>query len=244
MGTQYDRIGAGYAAVRRPDARLAVMITTALGAAATVVNVGAGAGSYEPADRAVVSVEPSAVMLAQHPGRRRVRAAAEALPFPAGAFDASMAVMTTHHWTELRAGLAEMSRVAARRVVFTWDPDWDRVLWVVEEYVPEIRELERSRFTPIDQVADAMGAHTVVPFPVPWDFADGYQPAFWRRPEAYLDPRIRAASSTFASLPDSIVVPAMDRLRQDLDSGAWQERHRDLLDSDAIDYGYRLLIAG
>jgi hypothetical protein len=121
-----------------------------------------------------------------------------------------------------------------------------RVLWVVEEYVPEIRELERSRFTPIDQVADVMGAHTVVPFPVPWDFADGYQSAFWRRPEAYLDPRIRVASSTFASLPDSIVVPAMDRLRQDLDSGAWQERHRDLLDADAdaVDYGYRLLIAG
>jgi len=90
-------------------------------------------------------------------------------------------------------------------------------------------------------VADVIGAHTVAPFPVPWDFAVGYQPAFWRRPEAYLDPRIRAASSTFATLPDSVVVPAMDRLRQDLDSGAWQERHRDLLDADAIDYGYRPL---
>jgi ubiquinone/menaquinone biosynthesis C-methylase UbiE len=214
MGAHYDRIGVGYAAVRQPDVRLAAMITTALGVAATVVNVGAGAGSSEPAGRTVVSVEPSAVMLAQHPGRRRVRAMAETLPFPAGAFDASMAVMTTHHWPDLRAGLAEMSRVAARRVVFTWDPGWHRVLWVVEEYVPEIGELERSRFTPIDQVADVMGA------------------------------RIRTASSTFASLPDSIVVPAMDRLRQDLDSGAWQERHRNLLDADAIDYGYRLLIAG
>ena len=184
------------------------------------------------------------MMLAQHPGHRRVRAAAEALPFSAGTFDAAMAVMTVHHWSDLRAGLAELARVADRQVVFTWDPDWDRVLWVVEEYLPEIRQLERSRFAPLGLTADIMKAHTVVPFPVPWDFADGYQVAFWRRPEAYLDPRVRAASSTFASLPDSVVGPAMERLRRDLDSGAWHERHHHLLESQAIDYGYRLLIAG
>ncbi|HEY1918559.1 MAG TPA: methyltransferase domain-containing protein [Streptosporangiaceae bacterium] len=240
----YDQIGIGYATVRRPDPRLAAIIATGLGEAASVVNVGAGAGSYEPSGRDVVAVEPSAVMLAQHPGRRRVRAAAQALPFTAGAFDAAMAVMTVHHWADLAAGLAEMRRVAARQLVFTWDPGWDRVLWVVEEYVPEIGDLERSRFAPLEQVVEVMAAHTVVPFPVPWDFADGYQPAFWRRPEAYLDPRIRAASSTFASLPDAVVTPAMDRLRRDLDSGTWHQRHRDLLQAEAVDYGYRLLIAG
>lgn len=243
-GAVYDRIGGGYSAVRRPDPRLAALVEAALGGAVTVINVGAGAGSYEPAGPSVVAVEPSAVMLAQHPGPHRVQAAAEALPFLAGSFDAALAIMTVHHWSDLRAGLAELRRVAARQVVFTWDPDWERVLWVVEEYVPEIRELERSRFVPLDQVAQALGAHTVTPFPIPWDFTDGYQPAFWRRPEAYLDPVVRAASSTFASLPDAVVEPAMRRLRHDLGTGAWRERHEDLLDAEAMDYGYRLLIAG
>lgn len=243
-GAVYDRIGAGYAQIRRPDPRLAAVIDQALTGAATVVNVGAGAGSYEPSRARVVAVEPSAVMLAQHPGPHRVRASAEALPFAARTFDAALAVMTVHHWPDLRAGLAELRRVAARQVVFTWDPDWHRVLWVVEEYVPQIRALEVSRFAPLAQMVDLLGAHTVVPFPIPWDFTDGYQPAFWRRPEAYLDPAVRAASSTFASLPDSTVEPAMDRLRADLDSGAWRRRHRDLLTAETVDYGYRLLITG
>lgn len=240
----YDQIGRGYSAIRRPDPRLAALIESHLGGAATVVNVGAGAGSYEPGDRTVVAVEPSAVMLAQHPGRRRVRATAEALPFPADTFDAAMAVMTVHHWPDVRSGLAELRRVSSRQVVFTWDPGWERVLWVIEEYVPEIGRLERSRFTSLDRVVELMGAHTVVPFPIPWDFTDGYQPAFWRRPDAYLDPVVRAASSTFASLPDSVVEPAMERLRHDLASGTWQDRHRELLTADAVDYGYRLLVAG
>lgn len=118
------------------------------------------------------------------------------------------------------------------------------MLWIIEEYVPEIGALERSRFASLAQMADLMDAHTVIPFSIPWDFADGYQPAFWRRPTAYLDPVVRAASSTFASLPDDIVEPAMARLRQDVESGAWHERHHDLLATNAVDYGYRLLIAG
>jgi SAM-dependent methyltransferase len=213
-GAEYDRIGSGYSALRRPDPRLAAIIVEGVGDAVTVVNIGAGAGSYEPADAYVVPVEPSAVMLAQHPGRHRVRAAAEALPFAASRFDAALAVMTMHHWSDQLAGLSEMRRVADRQVIFTWDPDWEQVLWVVEEYIPQIRTLEHSRFLPLEQVAEAVNAHTVVPFPIPWDFTDGYQPAFWRRPEAYLDPVVRAASSTFATLPDAIVVPAIERLRQ------------------------------
>jgi SAM-dependent methyltransferase len=243
-GTAYDRIGIGYAEVRRPDARLAAVIDRGLGDAASVVNVEAGAGSYEPTARVVVAVEPSAGMLAQHPGGRLVQATAEALPFPASTFDAAMAIMTIHHWPDLRAGLAELLRVAERQVVFTWDPDWERELWIVKEYLPEIGQLERSRFSPLDEVAELLGAHSVVPFPIPWDFADGYQPAFWRRPEAYLDPVGRAASSTFAALPDEVVEPAIARLRSDLDSGVWYERHQDLLTTEAVDYGYRLLIAG
>jgi ubiquinone/menaquinone biosynthesis C-methylase UbiE len=136
MGATYDQIGQGYDQVRRPDPRLAALIGAALGDARTVVNVGAGAGSYEPATGRVAAVEPAAVMLAQHRGRARVQATAEALPFPGGAFDAAMAIMTIHHWADLRAGLAELRRVARRQVIFTWDKEHARELWVVSEYVP------------------------------------------------------------------------------------------------------------
>jgi SAM-dependent methyltransferase len=219
MSATYDEIGAGYDQVRRPDPRLAALIAEAVGDARTIVNVGAGAGSYEPISARVVAVEPSTVMLAQHRGTTRVRGTAEGLPFPNDVFDAAMAIMTIHHWTELHAGLAEMRRVSRRQVVFTWDKDHDEELWVVSEYVPEIRTLEHSRFPSLAEVADALGAKTVRVFPIPHDFEDGYQPAFWQRPEAYLDATVRAASSTFATLPDRVVEPAMRGWRPTLRQG-------------------------
>ncbi|GAA5201659.1 class I SAM-dependent methyltransferase [Rugosimonospora acidiphila] len=240
----YDRIGIGYRAVRQPDPRLAAVIREALGGAREVVNVGAGAGSYEPTGMNVTAVDPSRVMLDQHPGQRKVLAGAERLPFADGVFDAAMAVMTVHHWPDPRRGLSELRRVSRRQVVFTWDPGHRPELWAIEEYFPEIRRLEQARVTPLSEVVEALGAHTVVPFAIPHDFTDGFQIAFWRRPECYLDPVIRRASSTFALLPDSVVEPAVARLRADLASGAWQRRHAELLSRDAMDYGYRLLIAG
>lgn len=242
----YDRIGTGYRDVRRPDPRLAALIHEALAGARTVVNVGAGTGSYEPGARTarVTAVDPSQVMLNQHPGGRKVLASAENLPFPAGAFDAAMAVMTVHHWPDLRRGLAELRRVSHRQLVFTWDPQHAEEVWLINEYLPEIRHLEHARFTPLSTVAEALGAHTVVPFPIPHDFTDGFQIAYWRRPESYLDPMIRRASSTFAQLPASVVEPAIARLHEDLASGTWHTRHADLLTRDSVDYGYRLLIAG
>lgn len=241
---KYDRIGVGYRELRRPDPRLAALIAGALGDARTVVNVGAGAGSYEPQDREVTAVDPSRVMLDQHPGTRKVRAGAEQLPFEDGAFDASMAVMTVHHWPDPARGLAELRRVSGRQAVFTWDPEHSTELWFFEEYLPEIGERERSTFVPLSVVTGALDAHTVLPFPVPHDFTDGFRAAFWRRPESYLDPAVRAASSTFASLPASVVEPAVARLREDLRSGAWQRRHADLLERESVDYGYRLVLAG
>jgi SAM-dependent methyltransferase len=243
VSATYDSIGVGYDQFRRPDPRLAALIGEALGDAGTVVNVGAGAGSYEPAAARVVAVEPSAVMLAQHRGTGRVRGTAEALPFPDDSFDAAMAIMTIHHWADLETGLAEMRRVAGHQVIFTWDRDHDQELWIISEYVPEIRALERARFPSLDVVAEALGGATIREFPIPCDFTDGYQPAFWRRPEAYLDPAVRAASSTFATLPDRIVEPAMRRLQADLASGAWNRRHQDLLHRDTFDYGYRLIVS-
>ncbi|MGW1255168.1 class I SAM-dependent methyltransferase [Streptomyces sp. NPDC002513] len=240
----YDRIGIGYRNVRRPDPRLAALIHKALAGARTVVNVGAGTGSYEPADAEVTAVDPSQVMLDQHPGRRKFLAAAEELPFEDGAFDAAMAVMTVHHWPDLRHGLAELRRVSRRQVVFTWDPHHLPELWMIEEYLPEIRQLEHARFTSLSHVVETLGAHTVLPFAIPHDFTDGFQIAYWRRPEFYLDPVVRRASSTFAQLSPSVVEPAIAGLRSDLASGAWRHRHADLLSRESMDYGYRLLIAG
>ncbi|MYS22887.1 Ubiquinone/menaquinone biosynthesis C-methylase UbiE [Streptomyces sp. DvalAA-14] len=240
----YDRIGIGYRNVRRADPRLAALIRQALAGARTVVNIGAGTGSYEPADMEVTAVDPSQVMLDQHPGRQKVLAGAEDLPFEDGAFDAATAVMTVQHWPDLRRGLDEMRRVSRRQVLFTMDPYHLPELWLIEEYLPELRQFERARFTPLSTVVEALEAHTVLPFPIPHDFTDGFQIAYWRRPEYFLDPVIRQASSTFAQLPASLIEPAIERLRADLASGIWHRRHADLLDRDAVDYGYRLLVAG
>ncbi|MFI6151464.1 class I SAM-dependent methyltransferase [Kitasatospora sp. NPDC051170] len=240
----YDRIGTDYSRIRRPDPRLHALIGLALEGARTVVNVGAGAGSYEPEGVEVTAVDPSQIMLDQHPGAVKVRAGAEQLPFPDHSFDAAMAVMTVHHWPDPLGGLAEMRRVARRQVVFTWDPTHRTELWLLGEYLPEIRDLEHARFTPLHTVVDALDAHTVLPFPIPHDFTDGFQIAYWRRPELYLDATIRQASSTFAQLPPSVVEPAIARLREDLASGAWHRRHADLLERESVDYGYRLIVAG
>jgi SAM-dependent methyltransferase len=240
----YDRIGIGYSEVRRPDPRLAALIEEALGDAATVLNLGAGSGSYESKDRTVVALEPALVMLAQHPGSRRVQAFAEHIPFPDETFDAATAILTVHHWRGLDRGLAEMKRVSRRQVIFTWDPHHYPELWIVSDYVPAIGLMERARFTSIDHVVAALDAHTVEAFEIPYDFTDGFQAAFWRRPDAYLDPQVRAASSTFAVLAPEQVEPGIERLRRDLASGDGQRRNHELLAADSIDYGYRLIVAG
>ncbi|MFE9563032.1 class I SAM-dependent methyltransferase [Streptomyces sp. NPDC006487] len=241
---KYDVIGVGYREVRRPDPRLAALIAGALGDALTVVNVGAGAGSYEPEDREVTAVDPSRVMLDQHPGTRKIKAGAEELPFEDGAFDAAMAVMTVHHWPDPARGLAELRRVSRRQAVFTWDPAHRPELWLFEEYLPEVGELDRSAFTPLSVVTGALDAHTVIPFPVPHDFTDGFRAAFWRRPESYLDPVVGAACSTLARLPASVVDPALARRRVDLGAGGGRPPPADLLERESIDYGYRLVLAG
>jgi SAM-dependent methyltransferase len=241
---KYDQIGAGYAATRRADPRLATMIREAVGSASSVLNIGAGAGSYEPADCPVVALEPSGVMLIQHPGQGRVQGEAEHLPFDDGAFDVAMAILTVHHWHDLNAGLMEMRRVSRRQVVFTWDPDCEQKLWITTDYVPAIDALETSRFTSLKSIVDALNAHTVRPFEIPYDFTDGFQAAFWRRPEMYLDREVRAASSTFASLTSELVEPGIRRLEHDLQTGKWHATYAELLGWDRADFGHRIVIAG
>jgi len=242
----YEAHGAGYAAIRRPDPRIAAQVHAALGAARTVVNVGAGAGSYEPEDRAVVAVEPSATMRAQRPRHRlpAVDATAERLPFDDGAFDAAMAMITIHQWSDLRRGLGEMRRVARGPVVIlTFDGAALDRLWLAG-YAPEIVVAEARRMPPIDRVLAALGGTgTVAEVPIPHDCTDGFMAAHWRRPHAYLDPRIREGISVFHLLPADEVEQAVAQLRADLDSGAWERRYADLLDRDEIDLGFRVIVA-
>ncbi|MBO4274693.1 class I SAM-dependent methyltransferase [Microbispora triticiradicis] len=243
--TLYDEIGTTYSAVRRPDPRVAARITAAIGDAATVVNVGAGAGSYEP-PRTLLAVEPSAVMIAQRPpgAAPAVRARAEALPLADDVADAVMAILTVHHWSDLAAGIAEMRRVARRRVVIlTWDQEVTRDYWFLAEYLPEGVALDEGRTPSIAELGRMLGGARVEAVPVPHDCADGFGAAYWRRPAAYLDPVAQSGMSVFGQLGPEIVRRALDRLAADLESGRWHERHRDLLGLQEYDAGYRLLVA-
>jgi SAM-dependent methyltransferase len=242
--SQYDLIGRTYTATRQTEPRIAARIWEALGDARTVVNVGAGAGSYEPLDREVTAVEPSAVMLAQRPpgAAPAVQATAEDLPFADDAFDAAMAVLTLHHWGDWRAGCAELRRVARRRVVvFSWDPTYRGRMWLSAEYFPTLSWQDVADFPSLHDQADELQAEVEV-VPIPWDCRDGFFSAFWRRPEAYLDPAVRAGISTMARREDELT-EGLARLRADLDSGEWARRHADLLELEQLDLGYRLLVA-
>ena len=246
MAARYDSIGRTYTATRETDPRIAARIWGALGDARTVVNVGAGAGSYEPPDRDVTAVEPSAVMIAQRPpgAAPALQASAEALPFDDASFDAAMAVLTIHHWGDFPAGAAELRRVAHDRVVvLSWDPAYVGRMWLGPEYLPpEHAQEDVAEFPSLAEQAAAFGDAAVEVVPIPWDCRDGFFSAFWRRPEAYLDPAVRAGISTLAKRSEDELAEGLARLRADLDSGAWARRHADLLERDELDLGYRLLV--
>lgn len=239
----YDVIGPGYARHRRPDPRIAAAITRALGDLAPIVNVGAGTGSYEPRDRAVVAVEPSTTMIRQRPPGISpvVQASAMALPFRDGAFAAALAILTLHHWPDCIRGLAELARVARDRVVIvTFDAEADG-FWLVDDYFPEIRCVDRRIMPSLDDLRRALGPIDVHPLPIPHDCADGFLAAYWRRPHAYLDAGVRCAISAFSRLPD--VDNGLARLRADLADGTWQRRYGHLMHETSRDFGYRLVTA-
>jgi SAM-dependent methyltransferase len=245
-GQLYDAIGSTYTVTRRTEPRIAAQLWAALGDARTVLNVGAGTGSYEPPDRDVTAVEPSAVMRAQRPAGAApcVAAAAESLPFADQSFDAAMAFATIHHWRDPFAGLREMRRVARRMVVFTHDTSdtgWHRRFWLTRDYLPEVADFLVGRPS-LTELARTMGAR-VEPVLIPWDCADGFFEAHWRRPEAYLDDRVRRGVSVWARVGPEAEQRAVRGLRDDLVSGRWAERNRDLIDLDAAELGLRLLVA-
>ncbi|MGN6693807.1 MAG: class I SAM-dependent methyltransferase [Aquihabitans sp.] len=245
-GAIYDGIGRSYRTHRQPDPRIADQVLWALGDAERVLNVGAGTGSYEPADgRTVVAVEPSETMTAQRPAGSApcVRGVAGALPFADGSFDATLTSFSIHHWPDERAGLDELRRVAPRNVILTFDPAFHDQFWLVRDYVPEAAEVPGSK--PMDpyEIVEHLGGGAVQMVWVPADCQDGFFWAYWRRPEAYLDPVVRAGISGLALLPDDLVAERMERLAADLASGSWHERNADLLALDEVDAGYRLVIA-
>jgi SAM-dependent methyltransferase len=242
--TSYDRIGSGYGRFRKADPRITAQIMTALDDARTVVNVGAGTGSYEPPDRIVVAVEPSEEMAKQRPPGAApcIRAAAERLPLFDQSFDAAMGVLTIHHWPDPVSGLRELLRVARRIVLFAYEPAIHSRFWLWQEYFPAAVRTAAASEMPVAQVVEVIGADRVEPVLVPHDCCDGFGPAYWRRPAAYLDPDVRNCISGLARLPANDLEPGLTRLRHDLESGAWQDRHRDLLHRNTIDAGLRLIV--
>jgi SAM-dependent methyltransferase len=240
----YDSIGRTYAALRRPDRRIASAIEAALGDAASVVNVGAGTGSYEPPGRAVTAVEPSEVMIRQRPAGAApcLQGTAEALPLETASVDAAMAVLSAHHWLDLERGFSEMARVARKRaLLLTWVPDV-APFWLTDDYFPEIAAHDRKIFPSIADLAAMLertiGPAHMIPVPIPHDCTDGLLGAYWRRPESYLDAEVRSAMSSFARIDAEA---GLARLRADLASGLWATRNHHLLSLDALDLGYRIL---
>jgi SAM-dependent methyltransferase len=259
----YDTIGLGYVAHRKVEPRWEALIHEQLGDGRVVVNVGAGTGNYEPLDRDVVAVDPSAVMVGQRAvgAAPAVRASGSALPFVSNSADVALAILTLHHWDDWAGGLAELCRVAPRRVVLTMDFDLHSRFWFLEDYVPEVGEATRALEPGYAAVAEAIGTGAaggagdgvgngvdgghvdVIPLLVPRDMHDGVLGAYWCRPEAYLDPAVRANCSGLALADPAVVARGVAALETDLHSGAWQRRHADLAELDAIDLGYRLVVA-
>ena len=241
----YRRFGAGYARRRRADPRIARLILSALGPSRTVLNVGAGAGSYEPADRDVIAVEPSEAMLAQRPagGYRCLRAVAGSLPLADDAVDASMATITIHQWPDHLAGLDEMRRVTVGPVVvLTFDPDALATLWLAE-YSPELYAAEGRRYPPVGAVMAALGpGATSRPVPVPFDCTDGFTEAFYGRPEAFLDPEVRRSQSAWSFVPPEAEARAVEALATDLATGRWDEQHGQLRHEESLIGSLRLVV--
>lgn len=244
----YDTIGHGYTLTRREDPRLRDRIHAALGNARTVVNVGAGAGSYEPRDRYVVAIEPSDVMASQ---RSRdlapaIRASAANLPLRDGAVDAGMAILAVHHWgQDQERGVRELRRVTRGPVVvMSYDPEISATMWLVADYLPEVAALDRAICPSPARLASWLGGKVVIdPIPIPRDFTDWMLGSFWAHPERVLDAQARAATSGFARMSPQVVNRVVAEVGRDLASGKWAERHGHLLELDECDVGFRLLVS-
>ena len=245
-GQTYETIGVGYSVGRRPDPRWQEAIDSVIGDAKRVINIGAGTGSYEPSGRALIAVEPSELMVGQRPRSAApvVMAAAENVPIVSGWADLAMTLLSLHHWTDWRAGISEMRRLAPRRLVLTYDAEFHASFWLLRDYLPEVAASERTRAPKVEDIANALGSDVeIITLEVPWDCVDGVLPAHWRRPAAYLDPQVRACCSGLAQAEPRFVDRAVRALASDLDSGAWEQRNKDLVLMNSLDAGFRLVVS-
>lgn len=237
----YDRIGINYGQLRKPDKRLQTAIEKAIGDAQTILNIGAGTGSYEPRGKEVTAVEPSSTMITQRASDAApvVQASAENLPFGNKEFDLAMAILTIHHWGDLGKGLAEMKRVSQRQLIFTWDPCHPG-FWLTRDYFPEILAIDQAIFPSFEEMKKHLGSLKRIPVPIPHDCTDGFGCAYWRRPEAYLQPRVRQAISTFSKI--KLTEEGVNRLRSDLETGIWEEQYGELRQKKVLDLGYTIWV--
>ena len=242
----YDTAQVDYAQHRRADPRIASLVHAALGDARTVVNVGAGAGSYEPTDREVTAVEPSASQRAERPAHLvpAIDGVAEQLPFPDDSFDAAMATITIHHWRDTDRGLREMRRVSRGPVVvLTFDPARLGGLWF-DAYAAELFEVEARRYPAIEHVVEVLGGAQVQEVPIPFDCTDGVTEAFYGRPEAMLDPAVRKAQSAWGFVPPEVEERFERTLRAELESGEWDRRWGYLRTHPTFAGSMRLVVGG
>ena len=242
MGQRYEVGGAGYARARRAEPRIAALLCDALGDARTVLNVGAGTGNYEPADRRVIAAEPFKTMLAQRPAgtAAAVQATAEALPFADRTFDAALAIFTVHHWSDPATGLTEMRRVARRQVILMNKPGAGQRYWLAD-YLPSALSMIGGFFAAVQTHLDVQA---VIPVPIPADCVDGFLESHWLRPEAFLDPSVQGAMSRFVGLSPAERSGGIERLAHDLESGAWEARYGHLRQLSEYDLGLRIVVAG
>ena len=242
----YDRHGAGYGQHRRADPRIAALVHQALGEARTIVNVGAGAGSYEPADRYVLAIEPSAVMRAQRPpgAAPAVHGYAEALPLDDRSVDAAMAMITTHQWSDAAKGLSELRRVARGPVVvLTFDGDALDRFWLAD-YAPELIAAERRRYVAIDRITALLGGEVqVVAVPIPIDCTDGFTEAFYARPERMLDPRVRKSQSAWGFVGPDVEPRFEAELGAELASAEWDRKYGDWRTRPSFEGSLRLIVS-
>ncbi len=246
MNTIYNAIGLDYAQLRKPDPRLAALIHSQIIGQKTVLNVGAGTGSYEPEDKELVALEPSKEMISQRPAGAApcVGGSVENLPFPDNSFDCAMALLTLHHWRDIDHGLSELERVVTKRLVLhTWDPMATEHFWIIHDYIPELLTLDADRFPKIDELAARFKSARIIEVPIPYDCTDGFQGAYWRRPEAYLDDHVKKGISSFQQIPHRALIRGLGKLKADLENGLWYKRYADILEKEEIDLGYRLIVA-
>jgi len=243
MKALYDQIGIDYATQRQSDPRIAAQLWKLLENAKRIVNIGAGSGSYEPHDIELVAVEPSKEMIKQRKANKHlvIKTSAEDLPFKDNSFTHALTILSMHHWADRNKAFTEINRVTTDRfVAVSWNPNASP-FWLTRDYFPELYETDQKIFPTLEEFQRHFNDVQITPLLIPEDCIDGFLAAYWKRPEAYLNPKVRQSISTFSKLKQ--LDTGLKKLEDDLKSGAWKQRNRDILNKSALDAGYILITA-